>query len=55
MDRKKCDIMKWTQTNPKSQEELLCQSEKGTMPPRYDETFKNGAIKMVTEQGRPSK
>ena len=28
MDRKKCDIMKWTQTNPKSQEELLCQSKK---------------------------
>ena len=29
--------------------------KKGTMPPRYDETFKSGAIKMVTEQGRPSK
>ena len=55
MDRKKCDIMKWTQTNSKSQEEFLCQSKKGTMPPRYDETFKSGAIKMVTEQGRPSK
>ena len=55
MDRKKCDIMKWTQTNPKSQEEFLCQSKKGTMPPRYDEAFKSGAIKMVTEQGRPSK
>lgn len=23
-------------------------------PPRYDETFKAGAIHMVTEQGRPS-
>ena len=23
--------------------------KKGTMPPRYDETFKSGAIKMVTE------
>ena len=29
--------------------------KKGTMPPRYHETFKSGAIKMVTEQGRPSK
>ena len=29
--------------------------KKGTMPPRYDEAFKDGAIKMVTEQGRPSK
>ena len=47
--------MKWTQTNPKSQEELLCQSKKGTTPPRYDDAFKSGAIKMVTEQGRPSK
>lgn len=28
MDRKKCDIMKWTQTNSKSQEEFLCQSKK---------------------------
>ena len=28
MDRKKCDIMEWTQTNPKSQEEFLCQSKK---------------------------
>ena len=23
-------------------------------PPRYDEAFKAGAVKMVTEQGRPS-
>ena len=29
--------------------------KKGTMPPRYDDSFKSGAIKMVTEQGRPSK
>lgn len=29
--------------------------KKGTIPPRYDEAFKNGAVKMVTEQGRPSK
>ena len=27
--------------------------KKGTMPPRYDEAFKAGAVKMVTEQGRP--
>lgn len=24
--------------------------KKGTMPPRYDEAFKTGAVKMVTEQ-----
>ena len=29
--------------------------KKGTMPPRYDEAFKTGAVKMVTEQGRPAK
>lgn len=29
--------------------------KKGTMPPRYDEAFKAGAVKMVTEQGRPLK
>ena len=29
--------------------------KKGTMPHRYDDAFKSGAIKMVTEQGRPSK
>lgn len=26
--------------------------KKGLAPPRYDEAFKNGAIRMVTEQGR---
>lgn len=26
---------------------------KGTAPPRYDEAFKAGAIRMVAEQGRP--
>jgi len=30
-------------------------TKKGTIPPRYDEAFKTGAVKMVTEQGRPSK
>ncbi len=29
--------------------------KKGTMPPRYDEAFKAGAVKMVTEQGRSVK
>ena len=29
--------------------------KKGTLPPRYDESFKNGAVKMVTEQGRAIK
>ena len=29
--------------------------KKGTMSPRYDDAFKSGAIKMVTEQGLPSK
>jgi transposase len=27
---------------------------KGKAPPRYDEAFKEGAIKLVTEQGRQS-
>ena len=30
------------------------EEEKGNAPPRYDEAFKTGAIRMVTEQGRPS-
>ncbi|MDD6214550.1 MAG: transposase [Firmicutes bacterium] len=29
--------------------------KKGTITPRYYEAFKAGAVKMVTEQGRPSK
>lgn len=28
-------------------------NKKGTPPPRYDEAFKAGAVKMVTEQGLP--
>ena len=28
---------------------------KGQAPPRYDEAFREGAIKLVTEQGRPSR
>ncbi len=27
-------------------------TKKGTAPPRYDETFKAGAVRLVTEQGR---
>ena len=29
--------------------------KKGTPPPRYDETFKSDAVKMVTEQSRSVK
>ena len=29
--------------------------QKHTAPPRYDEAFKAGAVRMVTEQGRPSR
>lgn len=29
--------------------------QKGTPPPRYDEAFKAGAVRMVTEQGREPK
>ena len=29
--------------------------KKGMPPPRYDEAFKAGAIRLVTEQGRPSR
>lgn len=27
-------------------------AKKGTPPPRYDEAFKTGAVRLVTEQGR---
>lgn len=30
-------------------------NKKGTPPPRYDEAFKAGAVRLVTEQGRPSR
>ncbi len=29
--------------------------QKHKAPPRYDEAFKAGAVRMVTEQGRPSR
>jgi len=31
------------------------QRKKGLAPPRYDETFKAGAVRLVTEQGRSSR
>lgn len=30
--------------------EIIMSIKKGTPPPRYDEAFKTGAVKMVTEQ-----
>ena len=30
-------------------------SKKGKAPPRYDDAFKAGAVRLVTEQGRPSR
>ena len=30
-------------------------SKKGTPPPRYDEEFKAGAVRLVTQQGRQPK
>ena len=30
-------------------------NKKGIVPPRYDKKFKEGAIRLVTEQGRPSR
>ena len=35
--------------------ENIMSIKKGNKPPRYDEAFKNGAVKMVTEQGRATK
>ncbi len=29
--------------------------KKGSAPPRYDEKFKEGVIRLITERGRPSK
>ena len=56
MDRKKYDIMEWTyKNNFKIKGGNFMSTKKGTIPPRYDEAFKTGAVKMVTEQGRPSK
>ena len=30
-------------------------TKKGTPPPRYDDSFKAGAVRLVTEQGRQPK
>ena len=37
------------------EEETIMPTKKGTLPPRYDEAFKAGAVKMAVEQGRPAK
>ena len=34
---------------------MSTKEQKHTTPPRYDEAFKAGAVRMVTEQGRPSR
>lgn len=33
-------------------EQKKAKTKKGTPPPRYDEAFKAGAVRLVTEQGR---
>ena len=34
---------------------MATKERKHTAPPRYDEAFKAGVVRMVTEQGRPSR
>ena len=34
---------------------MSTKERKHAAPPRYDEAFKAGAVRMVTEQGRPSR
>ena len=34
---------------------MTTKGRKQTAPPRYDEAFKAGAVRMVIEQGRPSR
>ncbi|MCI8360678.1 MAG: transposase [Clostridiales bacterium] len=34
---------------------MTAKERKHQAPPRYDEAFKAGAVRMVTEQGRPSR
>lgn len=34
---------------------MTAKTRKHTAPPRYDEAFKAGAVRMLTEQGRPSR
>ena len=53
MDRKKRDIME--RKGDKEDENNDKNSKKRAAPPRYDEAFRAGAVRMVTEQGRPSK
>ena len=49
MDRKKCDIMEWTPTNPKSQEEFSCQSkkEKYRLVTETFETVSQGELQLI--------
>ena len=47
--------MEWVKGKNKKEDETKMPMKKGTLPPRYDEAFKAGAVKMVTEQGRPTK
>ena len=35
--------------------DIFMSIKKGNIPPRYDEAFKTGAVKMVTEQSRQIK
>ena len=39
-------------SNPVYESRIFMSIKKGTPPPRYDETFKAWAVKMVTEQSR---
>ncbi len=39
----------------KGDKNMSQKERKHTAPPRYDEAFKAGAVRMVTEQGRPSR
>lgn len=48
MDKKTFVIME-----RKGEKDMETKRKKGA-PPRYDDAFKAGAIRMVTEQGRPS-
>ena len=49
MDTKRSVIME-----RKGDKNMETKRKKGVAPPRYDEAFKAGAVKLVTEQGRPS-
>jgi transposase len=48
-DKLSSDIIEWKGTVVKMG------NKKGVAPPRYDDAFKEGAVRLVTEQGRPSR